>query len=176
MKLTTVQLTRTATIAFVAVAVLLVPFNVPLFWHAPEQDSFFTLTPLGSAVLALLSLVFLSFVFWLLELKSSWLIAWLDGWNGLGRAWIITLDIFLGWLIYLLLHRLSPQLYYLYYMTLFDGLPLKWVIGAEYDLQRFSAIVLPGPKERLADFLACTGFWAVLSFTLLLHRADPPKT
>ena len=165
-----------AMIAFALASALLAPFNIPLFIGAPEQDSFFTLSLAGRAGLALLSVLFLTLVFWVLGLKTRWLISRFNGGMGAWRGVPVTLDIALGWLIYLLLHRLSPQLYYLYYMTLFEGLPLQWVIGAEIDWQRLGSTILPGPKQRLADFLACTGFWAVPPYTLLLHRARQPKT
>jgi hypothetical protein len=176
MNLTAVQYIRSAIIAFAVVGAPLALLNIPLFLNAPEQDSFFTLSSMGSAGLALLSLAFLALVFWVLGVKSKWASGRFDGTAGAQRAIRITLDVALGWLIYLLLHRLSPQLYYLYYMTLFDGLPLKWVIGADDELLRLGATIIPGPKERLADFLACTGFWVVLPYTLLLHRATHPKT
>ncbi len=176
MILTSVQYFRAAVIAFAVVGAPLALFSISLFLNAPEQDSFFTLSPMGSAGLALLSLAFFALLFWVLGLKSKYMSDRFEGTADMQRAMSIMLDVALGWLFYLLLHRLSPQLYYLYYMTLFDGLPLKWVISADDELLRLGATIFPGPKERLADFLACTGFWAVLPYTLLLHRATHPKT
>jgi hypothetical protein len=175
MTLTAGQYFRSAIIAFALVGAPLGLFNIPLFLNAPEQDSFFTLSSMGSAGLALLSLSFLVLVFWVLGLKSKWMSDRLNGTAGAQRAIRITLDVAMGWLIFLLLHRLSPQLYYLYYMMLFDGLPMKWVVHADDEWLRLGATIIPGPKERLADFLACTGFWVVLPFTLMMHRASHPK-
>lgn len=161
---------RAAILSLAMAALVMTPFNIPLLARAPEQDSFFTLSATGSAVLALLSAALLAAVFWLLGVKSDWVRARFDSANSLSGAGLVSLDILSGWLIYLLAHHLSPQLYYLYYMTLFDELTLKWVISSAYDWPRFTAAAIPGPKQRLADFLACAGFWAVLPYTALLHR------
>ncbi len=159
---------RAGLIAFAASGTLLLALNVPLLLAARAHDSFFTLTPLGQAGLVLLSAVLLAACFWLLAAKTGWLLnCWRGRWPQLA---LLAVDIALGWLLYLALHQLSPQLYYSYYLTLFEGLPLQWVVD-DIDREKLAAVVTIGPKARLADLLAAIGFWAVPVFTALLHRA-----
>ena len=80
------------------------------------QDSFFTLSPAGQAGLAAVSLglaglaVWGAFVFarrqrWPLRLAVALIVFWNFLW-------------------------LSPQIYYIYYWLIIEGLPLQWVLGA----------------------------------------------
>lgn len=161
---------RAGLISLGLASALLVPFNIPLLGNASENDSFFTLDLAGRAGLVLLSAFFLAFLFWLLAVKSRGLHKCFPWRAGAGRYALIAGDILLGWLIYLVAHHLSPQLYYSYYLTLFDGLQAQWVIDAEIDWEILKNVVLPGSKDRLSDILACAGFWAVPPYTLLLHR------
>ncbi len=157
---------RAGLISLALASAVLLPFNFALLGNAPENDSFFTLTPSGRAGLVMLSAVFLAALYWLLAVKTRWL---RRRWRGRGA--LIAVDIVLGWLIYLAAYHLSPQLYYSYYLTLFDTLPAQWVIDAEVDWGALRAIVIPGAKDRLSDLLASAGFWAVLPYTAMLHGA-----
>ena len=158
---------RAGLISMALATAVLLPFNFALLGNAPENDSFFTLTLFGRAGLVLLSAVFLVSLFWLLAAKTRWL---RKLWPEPGMLFAV--DIALGWLIYLAAHHLSPQLYYSYYLILFDGLPAQWVINTQIDLEALRNLVIPGTKDRLSDFLATAGFWAVLPYTLLLHRVE----
>ena len=165
-----VSVLRAGLIAFALAGALLVALNVPLLLAAPTSDSFFTLTPFGRTGLVLLSAAFLAVCFWLLAAKTRLLLARVPGSGAGARLALLGADIALGWLIYLVLHQLSPQLYYSYYLTLFEGLPLQWVVGG-IDWEKLAATVTIGPKDQLSALLASIGFWAVPIFTALLHRA-----
>ena len=102
--------------------------------------------------------------------KTRLLLARVPGSGAGARLALLGADIALGWLLYLALHQLSPQLYYSYYLTLFEGLPVQWVVG-EIDREKLIATVTIGPKDQLSALLAAIGFWAVPPFALLLHRA-----
>ena len=79
-----------------------------------DGDSFFTLSALGQLGLALLSLFLGALTLWL-----AWLL-------GSGQGLVIRLCI--AAFILILFVWLSPQIYYTYYMMLFDGLPIQSVI------------------------------------------------
>ncbi len=80
-----------------------------------QQDSFFTLGNAGQAGLALLSLglalLFIGAVLYL------------------GRGFKRVARILFALLLFWAFCWLSPQIYYTYYMLIFDGLPLQIVIG-----------------------------------------------
>lgn len=77
-----------------------------------SADSFFTLTPLGQFGLGLVSAFFLTVLIWgMMRIQAHWILR-------IGVA-LLTLWLF-AWL--------SPQIYYLYFRLIIDGLPLQWVI------------------------------------------------
>lgn len=76
-----------------------------------EQDSFFDLTPWGQTGLALISLV--------MGLGMLWL-AWIVGRSVAWALWVCVLFWLFLWL--------SPQVYYTYYLTLFEFLEQQIVV------------------------------------------------
>lgn len=77
------------------------------------QDSFFTLGSLGQFGLITLSILMFALSIWAMtRLRAHWGVK-------LGIALI-------GFYVFI---WLSPQIYYIYYLFLFDGLPLQIVIG-----------------------------------------------
>ena len=78
-----------------------------------DGDSFFNLTASGQAGLAALSGV--------LAMAMVWLVWRIARHRGVVLRLLIAAGLFTGFL------WLSPQIYYLYYLAVFDGLPLQWV-------------------------------------------------
>jgi hypothetical protein len=77
-----------------------------------DGDSFFTLSLFGQIGLAVLSLCLSGGTVWaMFYLKAHWALRVLIA---LGGFWLFV------WL--------SPQIYYLYYIAIIDGLPLQWVV------------------------------------------------
>jgi len=66
-------------------------------------------------------------------------------------------------LLFLIWDFFAPQIYYGYYLVIFDGLPLQWVLHPDKVLERLLAFVTPGPAVSLANDTA-----ALLLHTLLL--------
>jgi hypothetical protein len=65
-------------------------------------------------------------------------------------------------LVYWVLISLAPQIYYLYYIAIFDGLPWQWVaqlvpIQRLADLARFQA------RANLSELCQGFGFWILLA-------------
>ena len=102
-----------------------------------EGDSFFTLTPLGQTGLAGVSMVLavgMVWVTWALARRRR-LIARLLIWAAL----------FIGFL------WLSPQIFYLYYLTIIDGLPLQIVVAAWPDPAVLGREIFPANRSLAAD-------------------------
>lgn len=163
---------RAALVSLSLSGTVLAAFSLPLL-RAPFGDTFFQLSVPARAGLVLVSAAFLAGVFWLLALKTAALRRWVVPQAPAGRVALALFDVGLGWAVYVVLHHASPQFYYLYYLLVFPDLPMQWVLGGEIDQDRLLAVVALGAKQRLSDLLAATGFWAILPFTLLLHRPPP---
>jgi hypothetical protein len=120
-----------------------------------NQDSFFTLSTWGQTGLLALSLMMFAVLIW--------------GMSRICAAWYIKLGIailgfyFFAWL--------SPQVYYTYYLVLFEELPNQWVISAPPSINDIVHLVtFSGPQNLsahsqavLAWGMICTGQLSQLS-------------
>ncbi|WP_306115165.1 MULTISPECIES: hypothetical protein [unclassified Roseovarius] len=79
-----------------------------------QEDSFLTLGAWGRVGLVILSLCLAMLMLWVVRIA------------GRGRG--IALRILLAFLLFWAFLWLSPQIYYLYYLMLFDGLPWQNVV------------------------------------------------
>ena len=112
------------------------------------SDSFFTLSPLAGAGLACLSALMIALLFALSLAKTRWLGRHL----GKGAAlWAADIALTLA-LAYLALW-LAPQIYYLYYLMIFDGLPWQSVIKAPPGPGAFLAVLLMTEPPSLSIHL-----------------------
>lgn len=78
------------------------------------QDSFFTLSLAGQIGLALVSLVLAAGTVFLVRRLS--------------RNRPVILRLLIGVMLFWVFVWLSPQIYYGYYLLIFDGLPVQWVV------------------------------------------------
>ena len=93
-----------------------------------DGDSFFTLSPWGQVGLAILSGVLAVAMVWL-----TWRVA-------RGRRLVWRLCVWgIGFVGFI---WLSPQIYYLYYWALIDGLPMQVVVAALPEVERVLDVVL----------------------------------
>jgi len=81
-----------------------------------EGDSFFTLSPMGRAGLVLLSILLSGALIWMTA--------------GLARAKPLPVRLAIAALAFYGFVWLSPQIYYVYYIMIFDTLPWQTVIKA----------------------------------------------
>lgn len=97
-----------------------------------NQDSFFTLTILGQVGLLGLSLVLFGALIWGMAcIRASWYLKLIVAVVGF---------FFFAWL--------SPQVYYSYYLLLFDGLPIQLVIGTPPSLNDILRLItFRGPQN-----------------------------
>ena len=119
-----------------------------------SQDSFFDLSPWGQVGLACLSAVLFLLVVYaaraLLRKRPVWL-------RILGALAIFYLFVWL-----------SPQVYYLYYLTIIEGLPLQWVIWPPYrgPVDALLLLVFQGPHSLSAHGQGLLG-WSLLAAPFL---------
>lgn len=64
----------------------------------------------------------------------------------------------------------SPQIYYGYYLLIFDGLPRQWVIGLPPSIYEMVEIVSFTGRGRLADHGQGILFWCLLAVALRSRR------
>lgn len=116
-----------------------------------SNDSFFSLSTLGSVGLAILSL--------LLVLGLGWLC-----WRVMRGRSILT-RIAIALVAFVAFVWLSPQIYYTYYMLLFEGLPVQWV-GHWPDVSVLIETVTFQGRATLSDHSKGVLFWALVSLAL----------
>ena len=62
---------------------------------------------------------------------------------------------------YWVLISVAPQIYYLYYIAIFDGLPWQWVVQA-VPLRRLVDLALFQTRANLSELCQGLGFWVLL--------------
>ena len=157
-------------------------FGFALVWHSTRvydaltnliDDSFFSLNLLQQTGLIALSLMLIIALFWLSELKSRYLESLFRSWS-LPRLSVLLVDIPLTIVAFVLLHKASAQIYYIYYQIIFADLPLQWVINTEFKLAGLVDYLLPDSVNRLSDLLASLALWTLV-LNLLWRQVRPVK-
>ena len=119
-----------------------------------HEDSFFSLSTLGSVGLAVLSLVLA-----LLVLGVAWRLM-------RARGWAVRLGIAVG--LFVVFVWLSPQVYYTYYGFLFDDLPRQWVARFPTAVELFDTIRFGG-RATLSAHSKAVLFWALVILATVRH-------
>ena len=161
-------------------------FGFALVWHSTRvydaltnlgDDSFSSLNLLQQSALIALSLMLIIALFWLSELKSRYLESLFRSWS-LPRLSVLLVDIPLTIVTFVLLHRVSAQIYYVYYQFIFPDLPLQWVINTELELAGridfLLANLLANSVNRLSDLLASLALWTLV-FNLIWRQVKQLK-
>ena len=150
-------------------------FGFALVWHSARiydaltnlsDDSFSSLNLLQQSGLMALSLMLIIALFWLSELKSRYLESLFRSWS-LPRISVLAVDIPMTIVTFVLLHRVSAQIYYVYYQFIFPDLPLQWVINTEFELAGLVDFLLLDSVNRLNDLLASLALWTLVLNPLL---------
>lgn len=127
-----------------------------------ESDTFFNLSILGRVGLGALSITLFAITvaaFYLVAKRMSLVTG------------IVTAMVFLWAFIWL-----SPQIYYLYYILLFDGLPLQNVIHTPPNAQEILTIMTFTSDAWLsAHAKAVLGWVMILLSFWVAHRRSTPK-
>jgi len=121
-----------------------------------EGDSFYTLTLLGRVGLVILSCV--------LALVLLWLAAKVMRWLPLAARIVLALLLCYGFV------WLSPQIYYTYYMTLFEGLPWQVVVKNPPPIKTlWDHMSFQGPTNMSAHSQGALG-WALIVLAFFTRR------
>ena len=128
-----------------------------------EGDSFFTLTLAGRIGLLLLSLA--------LAVGSLILSRYLC------RNRPITLRLPIAVLVFWLFVWTSPQIYYAYYMTLFDGLPVQIVIKWPESPAQIWSLLTFSDRSNLSNHTKAILGWLLIihSFFPIRNKAEEPQ-
>lgn len=123
------------------------------------QDSFFDLSPWGRVGLIVLSTCLFFFTVFTTKLVLNNKPVWLCILGSLG--------------IFVLFVCLSPQVYYMYYRILIDGLPLQWVIKPmEAPMAALKYITFQGPENLSAHSQGLLGWFLILTPFLKLKKTS----
>ena len=121
-----------------------------------SEDSFFTLSPLHGIGLLVLTAA--------LSLSMLWITRALSRKRGL--PWRIAIPV-CGFVLFV---WLSPQVYYAYYLAIFDDLPVQLVVGPVPDLiEALRYASFTGPANLSAHGQGVL-FWLMLAVSLACRR------
>lgn len=128
-----------------------------------RDDTFFQLSTAGQIGTAAISAVLAALMLWL-----CWRIV---------RKQRLALRLILALGLIVLFEWLSPQIYYLWYMAVFDGLPLNWVAGYwPHPVSAAKVLTLQAGDSLSAHSRALLG-WAMIGIALFVRgqrRKGPP--
>ena len=126
------------------------------------NDTFFHLNLIGQVGLVLISLVLVA-----ITLIGTWLLT--------RRRGLVT-RVLAGLGVVVVFEWLAPQVHYLWYMAVIDGLPLQWVIPAyPRPAAAWQVLGLQLPPSLSAHGRAALG-WMVLMTALVSPWIRPPRS
>jgi hypothetical protein len=64
--------------------------------------------------------------------------------------------------VYWVMIWLAPQIYYVYYIAIFDGLPWQWVVSMP-SVTRLADLALFQTRDSLSEISQGIGFWGLLA-------------
>jgi hypothetical protein len=131
--------------------------SAPEIWQRAaagyDGDSFYTLDILAGLGLALVSLVMALAVFTLALVKTLALHRAATRWSLSAAAGRASADLGVSLLLFYGFVWFSPQLYYLYYLAVLDGLSWQWVIKPVLDPHDAWDLLRIGPGGSLSEHL-----------------------
>ena len=120
------------------------------------EDSFFTLGWGGRVGVVAISLILFGFCLWVSYAAAA----------SLGRVWRVSIALVAFWLFV----WLSPQVYYMFYLLIFDGLPLQWVIKAPPGADVLLSLMTFTERATLSEHGKGVLGWAMVAAALLRRR------
>lgn len=129
-------------------------------------DSFFTLDRFGQAGLIVLSLALALFCLVIVDRLARAIRA---------QNWLLRLSIGLSatWITFWLFLWLSPQIYYIYYTFIMNGLPAQIVIKHPLNVPDLIEILLFERRPTLADHGRGILGWLMMAFAIVRLAEDP---
>lgn len=127
------------------------------------EDTFFNLTMTGRIGLAALSLVF-ALVVLMAAARAFALVRFDNRTLRIGARLAMALALFWAF------EWLSPQIYYLYYLTIFDGLPWQIVVQAPPGVDELARLLGFADKAALSHHARGLLAWALIALALFWRR------
>ncbi|WP_350335067.1 hypothetical protein [Coralliovum pocilloporae] len=149
-----------------AVSALMSPAFLNAVSSGYAGDSAYTLSPIGQAGLLLLSCLLIIFI----AALKAWLGRKLFSRLRLTNSAVLSVlgDLALTVVLCWLALSLAPQVYYTYYLFLFDGLPIQ-IVARFLSAADFMALVLLDGAPSLSSHLQGLFVRALLLMTLAVH-------
>jgi hypothetical protein len=129
------------------------------------NDSFYSLSVIQRMGLIAWSMLLITVLFWISFLKSAKILARQVAHNKSLLIAFVT-DLVLTLALFVLLYRLSPQIYYIYYQLVVPGLPVQWVLKPGLDLELLFPKLLLQSTKSYSDLLVGLTFWWLIFCTL----------
>ena len=146
-------------------------FIIAYYLRSPA-DSIYTLSPLQIAGLLMWSMALIIIYFVIVCYKTR---ALSNLFQRLPSPIFLAADWVTSAILFLLLFGLSPQIYYLYYIMIIDGLPMQWVIGSSINFLQLVNLLSGANLHNYADFLSAIVYKTTLLYSLycvLVLKAD----
>ena len=158
---------------------------IVLAWHSSlwgriaqgyAEDTLYNLTVTGRFGLLALTVFLVLMLLSLSQLKSRWLQQVPRSWTG-ALVTLLTLDLFLTFLLFVVALTVVPQLYYSYYLLLFDNLSPQWVIKLPSFETKGRSLRMASDAGSSLHAIGFTGWWllvlVVLGWIKNLQLASP---
>lgn len=148
-----------------------------LLWHAPgilvvfkslESDSFLTLSVPAATGLAIICIVM---IFALLVVTGTLSRSVKAYWAGIVGC-VVTVALVI--LVFTLLHALSKQGFYLYYQSLFEGLPHQWVVRNFFPVEQTFRLLGGTGISNLSTLSAGVALSAAVLQTVFIFSTSHP--
>lgn len=147
-------------------AMLLIAALHPSAWkinqHTFTDDSLFVLSPIEIIGLIVLTSL-MAIVLLLINInKTRYLHLWLNQTNNkilYSHYWFIPFDLFLTIILFFLFWAIAPQIHYIYYQQIMDGLQNQWVIGGGIKVDRAIRFITLSEKNSIADHANGIALW-----------------
>lgn len=155
-----------------------------LIWHSQiiywalthwSGDSFHHLNQIEQFGLLVWSLLLIIFLGWISILKTGWIERWFNNKASTSNRPDIALhflDIMVTLALFELFYAFSPQLYYGYYLIIFDDLPLQWIAPNEFSLSQIIGRIFMHSITKMSDLLAALTLWILIFQVIWRYQAS----
>ena len=155
--------------------------SIVLLWHCDHlysyvqnhaDDSILTLEFSQIVFLTGISAALITLLFVGMSVKTTWLI---ERKKVNSPHLCLIVDVVASTVLFTFLLSLTPQIFYQYYLSIFENLESKIVVRSWFDYLR---VVRTGTLSNLkdyADYLTAMTFWCLIVFTLLKHLIASPR-
>lgn len=158
-----------------------------LLWHSQiitkalmhwSGDSFYHLDPIEQFGLLAWSMLLIFILGWISALKTGRIEHQFRSKASISnRPSLAThlLDIIITLALFELFYAFSPQLYYGYYLIIFDDLPLQWIAPNDFSLSQTINRIAMHSIDKFSDLLAALTLWILVFQVVWRYLASSEK-